>query len=78
MTTIDLIAQEHVKYLASAKTRRDRDRYLAAVERLRAEREGQRSSPSARTRPAPWPTESWRGLVAGVPSFAHGATTRGR
>jgi hypothetical protein len=40
MTTIDLIAQEHVKYLASAQTRRDRTRYLAAVARLRALREG--------------------------------------
>lgn len=46
MTTIDLIAQEHLKYLASAQTRRDRIRYLTAVARLRAEREGQAPVPN--------------------------------
>ena len=47
MTTIDLIAQEHLRYLASAKKRRDRIRYLSAVQRLRTQREGAAAAASA-------------------------------
>jgi hypothetical protein len=42
MTTIDLIALERQRYLSSARSRRDWLRYVHAVERLQAEREGQR------------------------------------
>jgi hypothetical protein len=43
MTTLDSIARERQLYLASARTRQDWMRYLAAVERLRQQREGYES-----------------------------------
>jgi hypothetical protein len=42
VTTLDLIALERKRYLSSTRSRRDWLRYVHAVERLQAEREGQR------------------------------------
>ncbi len=40
MSTLDLIALEHKRYLSSSRSRRDWLRYVQAVERLQAQREG--------------------------------------
>jgi hypothetical protein len=40
MSTIDLIAVEHKRYLSSSRSRRKWLRYVQAVERLQALREG--------------------------------------
>jgi hypothetical protein len=56
MTTIDLIAHERLRYLGSARTRRDQDRYLAAVQQLRFQREGRRS-------PCPVPASTRRSTL---------------